>query len=714
MSTYLHDQTCDCGLPLRVLTTWTSTNPARRMNLYEMYNTLNPQKRRQLGQETSRQVRIEGLEVELVEKNLQLQKSLASLTFGRTMSRENQAPGVIKPEIRGNVNFKIKSQFMRELREDTFSGNKDEDAHDHIDRVLSIVGLFNIPGVSKDAVMLRVFPFTFTGSAKRWVDRLALGTINTWDLLKKAFIQRPGSGPIPGMRRAQDLTAIQTMADHSQKWHDGTTSRNIGSSSNKDGLAALVNKLDNLARDMKKLKESVHAIQVGCQFAKDLTSIRIVPLTRKLNKLKRSDIENLDEQHLLTERQSLEELLAKHQEESARRSTENGETQIAQLTKEIRYDKTLNSSSEQIKTVTADQKTSGLNKLIRVSFISGPESDTHEVLQHQQPPKELNLRSFTLPFMIDMSKKAPLGIVENVLVKIDKLLFSSDFVIIDNTPSETTILGRPFLAIIHAEIDVFARKISLGIDEDRISFDTIRKDHKYTNPSERIFMIRPQSPTQSNNQIDYEESAKYGKSQTDALVWDNRYAKWCDISPSSGASSQESNKPRTRDYTFREWTLIKVGHTDISELVKKALLKLWLIDCFQNNSAFENNPTHRSFDDYKWEFNLKIDKLADEYRLGIGKKGYILDNIWEYCNQVHNTNYEWHNYEFENEECEEVGIEDKDYHPPEVQVETLRLRNNRSKVDKVSSVIQKLRGNYRDRLDSYSCGNFAEFAAVVA
>ncbi|GKE20517.1 protein kinase-like domain, concanavalin A-like lectin/glucanase domain protein [Tanacetum coccineum] len=97
---------------------------------------------------------------------------------------------MVKPEIRGNVNFKIKSQFMRELREDTFFGNKDEDAHDHIDWVLSIVGLFNIPGVTKDAVMLRVFPFTLTRAAKRWVHRLAPGTINTWDLLKKAIIQR--------------------------------------------------------------------------------------------------------------------------------------------------------------------------------------------------------------------------------------------------------------------------------------------------------------------------------------------------------------------------------------------------------------------------------------------------------------------------------------------------------------------------------------------
>ncbi|GKC38769.1 hypothetical protein Tco_1051153 [Tanacetum coccineum] len=49
------------------------------------------------------------------------------------LSRENQTPGVVKPEIRGNVNFEIKSQFMRELREDTFSGNKKEDAHDHVD-----------------------------------------------------------------------------------------------------------------------------------------------------------------------------------------------------------------------------------------------------------------------------------------------------------------------------------------------------------------------------------------------------------------------------------------------------------------------------------------------------------------------------------------------------------------------------------------------------
>nr|GEV14649.1 hypothetical protein [Tanacetum cinerariifolium] len=110
------------------------------------------------------------------------------------LSQENQAPGVVKQEIRGNVNFDIKSQFMRELKEDTFSRNKNEDFHDHVDQVLTIVSLFNIPRVSQDTLLLHVFPFTLTGSAQRWVDRLTPGAVNYWDLLIKAFIQRTTNG----------------------------------------------------------------------------------------------------------------------------------------------------------------------------------------------------------------------------------------------------------------------------------------------------------------------------------------------------------------------------------------------------------------------------------------------------------------------------------------------------------------------------------------
>nr|GEV10750.1 hypothetical protein [Tanacetum cinerariifolium] len=94
---------------------------------------------------------------------------------------------------------------MRELRDETFFGNKNDDAHEHVERVLDIVSLFNIPGVSQDAVMLHVFPVTLTGAAKRWVDILPPRTVDSWDLLKNSFIQRY----CPPSRTAKQLEEIR-------------------------------------------------------------------------------------------------------------------------------------------------------------------------------------------------------------------------------------------------------------------------------------------------------------------------------------------------------------------------------------------------------------------------------------------------------------------------------------------------------------------------
>ncbi|GKC59073.1 hypothetical protein Tco_1086671 [Tanacetum coccineum] len=240
---------------------------------------------------------------------------------------EVNTEGGAKRGLTKNLNFQIKSQFKQELREDTFTGNKKGDAHEHVERILDIASLFNILGVTHDLVMLRVFPITLTGAAKRWVDRLTPGTVNTWDLLKKAFIQRycplsktakqleefrnfkqegdetlyqawerynnllykrpthyinsqqkvnifynglstmnclllDAQGPIPGMTPARALT-------------------NISSNSNSDRIAAIVSKLDNLGRDMKKLKENVHGIQVGCKLFEGPNLVKECPLNEE-------------------------------------------------------------------------------------------------------------------------------------------------------------------------------------------------------------------------------------------------------------------------------------------------------------------------------------------------------------------------------------------------------------------------------------------------
>ncbi|GJW08677.1 putative reverse transcriptase domain-containing protein [Tanacetum coccineum] len=306
------------------------------------------------------------------------------------------------------------------------------------------------------------------------------------------------------------------MVDHSQKWHDGTSSRNVEGSSNSEGIAAIVRKLDNL----------------GAHLDKDC------PLNEEVKSIEEAKYEK---------RPSLEELMNKHLEESIRRRAEMEE------------------------------------------WIVQEKVASSKVLSCQLPPKEMNPGNFTLPCtigslnfyamadlganinvipksmfehlklaqlkktdmlveMVDMTKKSPTGIVENVLVKIDKFLFPSEFVVMDmlNIRNETMILRRPFLATIHAEIDVFNKEISLGIGE----------------ASSRV-------------------------EKTNDLHNENNYC------------NQEQGR---------------------KDLVK--------------------DPRERSFDDYKWMFDLEVDQLADEYELGIGKKGHMLDDIWENCSRYKEMEFE--------------------------------------------------------------------------
>nr|GEV52235.1 hypothetical protein [Tanacetum cinerariifolium] len=103
------------------------------------------------------------------------------------------------------------------------------------------------------------------------------------------------------------------------------------------------------------------------------------------------------------------------------------------------------------------------------------------LLDDALPLKEKDPGSFTLPCYINHlcfnKALADLGAsvsvipfstyinLENILVGIDKFVFTVDFIMIDIPEDIKTplILGRPFLSIAHAKIDVFKRKITLKV-----------------------------------------------------------------------------------------------------------------------------------------------------------------------------------------------------------------------------------------------------------
>lgn len=75
--------------------------------------------------------------------------------------------------------------------------------------------------------------------------------------------------------------------------------------------------------------------------------------------------------------------------------------------------------------------------------------------------------------LADRSVKYPLGICENVLVKIGNFKFLVDFVILEMEEDNLVpiIVGRPFLATAHAVIDIHDGKLTLRVGTDSLTFD---------------------------------------------------------------------------------------------------------------------------------------------------------------------------------------------------------------------------------------------------
>ena len=92
--------------------------------------------------------------------------------------------------------------------------------------------------------------------------------------------------------------------------------------------------------------------------------------------------------------------------------------------------------------------------------------------------------------LVNRSLKHPWGVIEDVLVKVDKFIFLDDFIVLDmEEDSEIPImLGRSFLATGKAMIDVQKGGLKLRVqgDEVRLSvFNTVR----HPTNSDACFMI---------------------------------------------------------------------------------------------------------------------------------------------------------------------------------------------------------------------------------
>nr|GEU49300.1 hypothetical protein [Tanacetum cinerariifolium] len=144
-------------------------------------------------------------------------------------TRADYGSGVAWPKIDDKDHFELKGQFLKELRDNTFSGSDHEDANEHNKNVFEICPQHYL------MEMQEVILF-----------------YNGLEVLTRQILDSKGA--IPTKTAVDAKIAIQEIAEYPQKWHNGTSrTRSIETS---DGLAAIQVQLNNLRREIKKVLEN--------------------------------------------------------------------------------------------------------------------------------------------------------------------------------------------------------------------------------------------------------------------------------------------------------------------------------------------------------------------------------------------------------------------------------------------------------------------------
>ena len=89
----------------------------------------------------------------------------------------------------GIPEFELRSSLINLVQATQFSGKAHEDASAHLQNFLEIGSTIHINGVDKDVILLRLFPFSLEGKARKWF-YTHQDNINNWTNLSDAFLSK--------------------------------------------------------------------------------------------------------------------------------------------------------------------------------------------------------------------------------------------------------------------------------------------------------------------------------------------------------------------------------------------------------------------------------------------------------------------------------------------------------------------------------------------
>ncbi|GJR20786.1 reverse transcriptase domain-containing protein [Tanacetum coccineum] len=354
--------------------------------------------------------------------------------------------GVVRPKIEEKDSFELKGQFLKELRENTFSGSDNEDANEHIEKVLEIVYLFHVPNITVDQLMLRVFPVIQTIAMQFVAKKQTNSSSNLLQRDTKKFQFDQRKSELRQMLQKNQGASIKTFRDTNHANEQGTYRKEIWSlpSSTKtnprDQVKSISTTIEADSYLIRRIGSPQYAVSTG-------QNSKLVYKSRQTTVPFPSHLDNHyceeEEEEGIYGPKFTEAYGASHINHTIpRKEKDPGSFTLPCFINNVCFDNAL---------VDLGASVSVMPLLTYLNLGLGE-------LAHTRLTVEL----------ADRTVKYPKGIAENVLVGIGKFTFPIDFIILD-MPEDIKvplILGRPFLSTARSKIDVYKRKITLRVIEE--------------------------------------------------------------------------------------------------------------------------------------------------------------------------------------------------------------------------------------------------------
>jgi hypothetical protein len=84
--------------------------------------------------------------------------------------------------------YEIKSSIIQMLL--SFYGLSNEDPYKHLDEFIEICSTMRLQNFSKDALRMRLFPFSLKDKAKYWLNSLKTNSIISWAQMQQEFLKK--------------------------------------------------------------------------------------------------------------------------------------------------------------------------------------------------------------------------------------------------------------------------------------------------------------------------------------------------------------------------------------------------------------------------------------------------------------------------------------------------------------------------------------------